>query len=106
MTAFLQIAAVRQCLGPMELSDTDICSALHFVRSEQAHTPFYFVRPPPEANSETPTEWHHKTAAQMLQLRQIYASAIQYTLQQCFEALNDADWNLEEALIRLPWTED
>ncbi|EUB61275.1 hypothetical protein EGR_03950 [Echinococcus granulosus] len=100
------IAAVRQCLGLMESPDTDVSEALHFVREKQTLSPFYFQRPPPETTSNIPTEWHHKTAAQMVRLRHLYGLAVPYTLQQCFRALVEVDWNIEEALNLLPWLGD
>ncbi|CDS38022.1 expressed conserved protein [Echinococcus multilocularis] len=100
------IAAVRQCLGLMESPDTDVSEALHFVREKQTLSPFYFQRPPPETTSNIPTEWHHKTAAQLVRLRHLYGLAVPYTLQQCFRALVEVDWNIEEALNLLPWLGD
>ncbi|KAH9279157.1 hypothetical protein ECG_08484 [Echinococcus granulosus] len=100
------IAAVRQCLGLMESPDTDVSEALHFVREKQTLSPFHFQRPPPETTSNIPTEWHHKTAAQMVRLRHLYGLAVPYTLQQCFRALVEVDWNIEEALNLLPWLGD
>ncbi|KAL5963568.1 hypothetical protein TSMEX_008697 [Taenia solium] len=100
-----QIADVRQALGLLESPDEDLREALHFVRSQQNLSPFYFQRPPPEAASNIPTEWHLKTAAQMVRLRNLYGLAVPYTLRQCFKALVDVDWSMEEALNLLPWLE-
>ncbi|KAL5105135.1 hypothetical protein TcWFU_002788 [Taenia crassiceps] len=97
------IAAVRQALGLLESPDADLRDALHFVRSKQSHSPFYFQRPPPEVASDIPTEWHHKTAAQMVRLRHFYGLAVSYNLRQCFEALVEVDWDMEEALNLLSW---
>lgn len=93
-------------MGLLESPDADLRDALHFVRSQQNLSPFYFQRPPPEATSNIPTEWHLKTAAQMVRLRHLYGLAVPHTLRQCFKALTEVDWNMGEALSVLPWLEN